>query len=58
MNKLQKIEAHKSIYMFSLDESVDESILKNAKNYSLEPISHKILQVYNRFIKLSKEVDK
>lgn len=55
INKIKNISSHKSIYVFSLGEEVDDSLFRELKNYSIEPIPYKILEVYKRFIKLSKE---
>jgi len=55
INDLKNIEDEKVIYKFSLGGYVDESIFKEVKNYTIEAIPYKIVEVYRKLVKLSKE---
>lgn len=55
INKLETIEEKKKIYIFSLGNSIDEEPLKNVKDYKIEPIPYKIVELYRRLAKSSKE---
>ncbi|MDD4111213.1 MAG: DNA methyltransferase, partial [Clostridia bacterium] len=53
--KLIKEESEKALYIFTLGDYVNISELKDVKNYKLEAIPNKILDLYKKLIKLSKE---
>ena len=46
---------YKALYIFSLGNVVDEEPLNNVKNYTIEPIPYKIIELYNQLVELSKE---
>lgn len=53
LQEVKKIDGEKSIYQFSPDNYVDESVYKGISNISIEPIPHKILEVYKQLISLN-----
>ena len=55
INKLENIDEDKVIYKFSLGDYVDETPFKNVKNYIIEAIPYKIVELYRKLVKLSKE---
>ena len=55
LDYISKIEEYKFIYKFSLGEYVDETFFSGIKNYTLESIPYKIIELYKKLIKLSKE---
>ena len=55
IKKLEKLNGTKSLYIFSLDNTVDEEPLKNIKDYKIEPIPYKILELYKHVIDIGKE---
>lgn len=55
INKIENIEGEKMLYIFSFGDSVDTERLKNVKDYSIEPIPHKIVELYKKVVKMSKE---
>ena len=55
VNKLENIDEDKVIYKFSLGDYVDETPFKNVKNYIIEAIPYKIVELYRKLVKLSKE---
>ena len=55
VKKIENIKGKKLLYIFSFDEYVDTAALKNVKNYSIEPIPYKIVELYRKVVKVSKE---
>ena len=55
IEKINCIQGHKNLYIFSLSEYVNDDIFKGIKNYSIEPIPYKILDLYKNIVKMSKE---
>ena len=55
INKLKNIEEDKVIYKFSLGDYIDNSLFKDIENYTIEPIPYKIVEMYRKLVKLSKE---
>lgn len=55
INKIQNFSENKKIYMFSFSNEIENGIFKNLSNYTIEPIPFKLLELYKRFIKISKE---
>jgi adenine-specific DNA-methyltransferase len=54
LKKLDK-KAKKKIYIFSIDNFADDSLFAGIKNFSMEPIPEKILNIYKQ---LSREIKK
>ncbi|MFA7298522.1 MAG: site-specific DNA-methyltransferase [Candidatus Absconditabacterales bacterium] len=50
---IKKIKGEKTIYTFSLDNVVDESLFKGVDNFRIEPIPQNILNVYKQLIILN-----
>lgn len=55
INKIREIENKKSLYIFSLDNRVEEYELEGIKNYKIESIQQKIYDLYKKLVKLCKE---
>lgn len=55
INTVKEIKEHKNLYIFSLNEYVNEEIFKGISNYSIEAIPYKILDLYKNVVKMSKE---
>lgn len=55
INDLKAINEKKVIYKFSLGDHIDESIFADVENYTIEAIPYKIVEVYRKLVKLSKE---
>lgn len=55
IEELKKINSNKVIYKFSLGDYVDETIFRGVDNFTIEPIPYKIVEVYRKLVKLSKE---
>ena len=55
VKELENINGYKSIYKFSLGETVDTSIFEKVKDYSIEAIPYKIVELYKRIVKMSRE---
>ncbi len=55
IKELENINEFKSIYKFSLGDTVDTSMFKNVKNYNVEAIPYKIVELYKRIVKMSRE---
>ncbi len=55
IDKIKNIKEHKNLYIFSLSEYVNEDTFKGIKNYNIEPIPYKILDLYKNVAKMSKE---
>lgn len=53
--QLKNISKEKIIYKFSLGDYIDESIFDGVENYKIEAIPYKIVEVYRKLVKLSKE---
>ena len=54
-NKIKLIENKKALYIFSLDNRVEEYELDGITNYKVEAIPQKIYDLYRKLVKLSKE---
>lgn len=52
---LEKIDEEKALYIFTLGDYVNTDDLKNVKNYTIEAIPYRILDLYKKVIKMSKE---
>jgi len=55
INKIKQIQNQKALYIFSLDNRVEEYELDGIKNYKVEAIPQKIYDLYKKLVKLSKE---
>ncbi len=47
----------KKIYMFSLGNSVNDDLFVGLTNFEIEPIPHKMLDIYKKIVKLSRGAD-
>lgn len=52
--EIGKIKEIKKVYMFSLDNNIDEELFEDIENYQIEAIPEKILEIYKQLVKLSK----
>ena len=48
---LKQIDGQKIIYMFSMDDSVNNELFEDLDNYKIEAIPQKILDIYKKIIK-------
>lgn len=55
IDKLEEIGQQKSLYIFALGDYVNTDDLKEVKNYTIEAIPYRILDLYKKVIKMSKE---
>ncbi len=55
VDELKSITQEKVIYKFSLGEYIDASIFDGVKDYKIEPIPYRIVELYRRLAKMSKE---
>lgn len=55
--KIKKIPENKSLYIFTLWNSIDEEELDWINNYSLEPIPQRIYEQYKKIVKMEKYQD-
>ena len=55
ISKIREIENQKSLYIFSLDNRIEEYELDGITNYKVEAIPQKIYDLYKKLVKLSKE---
>lgn len=55
IEKIKEISNKKSLYIFSLDNRVEEYELDGVTNYKVEAIPQKIYDLYKKLVKLSKE---
>ena len=55
MEVIEVIENKKALYIFSLDNRVEEYELDGITNYKVEAIPQKIYDLYRKLVKLSKE---
>ena len=51
MSTLKKLEGQKIIYMFSMDDRIDNELFEEINNYKIETIPQKILDIYKKIIK-------
>lgn len=51
LSTLKKLEEQKIIYMFSMDDRIDNELFKEINNYKIETIPQKILDIYKKIIK-------
>ena len=54
IEELKSIETEKTIYKFTLGDYIDNSIFNGVKNYTVEPIPYRIVELYRRLVKMSK----
>lgn len=55
INKVKDIKEEKLLYIFTLGDYVDTENLKEINNYTIEPIPYKIIELYKKVVKMSKE---
>ncbi|MBO5138113.1 MAG: site-specific DNA-methyltransferase [Bacilli bacterium] len=55
ITELEHIKEDKSLYIFSLDQYVYDDSLNRIKNYKIEAIPYKIIELYRKLVKISKE---
>ena len=55
LSEIKKIEAEKNLYIFTLGDYIDTNSLKEIKNYNVEPIPYKIVELFKKIVKISKE---
>ena len=55
INKVKDIKEEKLLYTFTLGDYVDTENLKEINNYTIEPIPYKIIELYKKVVKMSKE---
>ena len=55
ISEIKEIEAEKNIYIFTLGDYIDINTLKEIKNYNVEPIPYKIVELFKKIVKISKE---
>ncbi len=54
LKEIKKIKEPKLLYIFNLGDYIDLSDLKEIDNYSVESIPYKIIELYNKIVKMSK----
>ena len=55
INKIKDIKEEKLLYIFTLGDYVNTDNLKGIDNYTIEPIPYKIVELYKKVVKMSKE---
>lgn len=55
LTKIKDIDVKKYLYIFTLGDYVDTSVLSDVKDYTVEPIPYKIVELYKKVVKMSKE---
>ncbi len=55
IDKIKNIKEEKILYIFTLGDYINTDSLKGIDNYTLEPIPYKIVELYKKIVKMSKE---
>ncbi len=55
INELKLIKELKTVYKFSLSDTVDRKLFEGVENYNIEAIPYRIIEMYKQLVKLSKE---
>jgi len=55
IEKIKGIKERKLLYIFTLGEYIDPETLSEIENYNVEPIPYKIVELYKKVAKMSKE---
>lgn len=55
IDKIKNINEEKLLYVFTLGDYVSTENLKDINNYTIEPIPYKIIELYKKVVKMSKE---
>lgn len=55
INKIKGIKEEKLLYIFTLGDYVNTDNLNGIDNYTIEPIPYKIVELYKKVVKMSKE---
>ena len=53
---LKSIKEYKTIYKFSLSNDTDTFLYDEVDNYDIEAIPYKVIELYKKIVKMSKEV--
>ena len=56
VSEMEHINEFKALYIFTLGNEINQNDLRDIKNYEIEPIPYKIVELYNKIIELSKEI--
>lgn len=51
LKTLKELEGQKIIYMFSMEDNIDNELFEDINNYKIETIPQKILDIYKKIIK-------
>ncbi len=55
VERLEQLQGPKALYIFALGDQVDERELMDVEDYRIEPIPYRILELYKKVVRLSKE---
>lgn len=55
INKIKDINEEKLLYIFTLGDYINTDNLRDIDNYIIEPIPYKIVELYKKVVKMSKE---
>ncbi len=55
IQKMKQMKQSKVLYLFALGSFIDTSELEEVKDYKIEPIPYKIVELYKKLVKLCKE---
>lgn len=55
IDKVKNIAEEKLLYIFTLGDYIDKDTLNGINNYTVEPIPYKIVELYKKIVKMSKE---
>lgn len=55
INKIKDIKENKLLYIFTLGDYINQDNFRNIDNYTIEPIPYKIVELYKKIVKMSKE---
>lgn len=55
LRKIKNIKEEKLLYIFTLGDYISNDNLKDVENYIIEPIPYKIVELYKKIVKMSRE---
>ena len=55
INKIKNIKENKLLYILTLGDYINMDNFKNIDNYTMEAIPYKIVELYKKIVKMSKE---